>query len=601
MKKIKLLLVSFFAAFIGFMMFSNVASADDSYEITNYQMDVNVLKNGDANVTQKITYDFDGDFHGVYYNMDTNGIKGMSNLNVSVTQDGDNTPVLPANDESNNSYTLTNDGKIKKIKVYHAVYDTHATFIYRYKLHGVVTNYQDTAELNWKVIGSGWDQEINHANIQIKLPEDNIKQLRAWAHGPLDGYNKVDHENGRVTMTVDNLPENQFVETHMIFPVKVTATNKNVVHEKKKASIIKQEKKLADEANHQRAVNKMKVYAIIPIFIIIVLVIYLVIFIKWRKNPDTKIIKPIPIHHWFEIPNMKPSMARLIVKKAAKADYQGLTGDMMYEVFEKNLKILPDGKTYQIEKSSDSLNPFFKFLIDKIGDGTKVSIKQIKKTKSEDLNYQFNLWQDRHDDDRKKYFSEQNESLVKSVNWSMYLTIIISVLFVLLMSILMSSMFIPSLIIGLIVIAFSAGLKVYVDHNVSIYTQLGADTANELQGFRRMLRDVNDIKVAEVGDLILWEQILPYAAAFGVSKKVIDALKVSFGAEVMTVPLIGYYYYGLGSLDSNNNFGSAINSSYEAFERSVNSSSSSSSGFGSGGFSGGSSGGFGGGSGGGAF
>lgn len=45
-----------------------VGHADGDFTIKHYQVNVDVLKNGDADLTQKITYDFDGDFHGVYYN-----------------------------------------------------------------------------------------------------------------------------------------------------------------------------------------------------------------------------------------------------------------------------------------------------------------------------------------------------------------------------------------------------------------------------------------------------------------------------------------------------------------------------------------------------
>ena len=34
--------------------------------------------------------------------------------------------------------------------------------------------------------------------------------------------------------------------------------------------------------------------------------------------------------------------------------------------------------------------------------------------------------------------------------------------------------------------------------------------------------------VREVGDIVLWEQIMPYAVAFGLAKKVIKALKAEF-------------------------------------------------------------------------
>lgn len=82
---------------------------------------------------------------------------------------------------------------------------------------------------------------------------------------------------------------------------------------------------------------------------------------------------------------------------------------------------------------------------------------------------------------------------------------------------------------------------------------------------------------------MMWEKILPYAAAFGISKKIIKALKLEFGDEIVNTPIIGYYAFGLNSYSPSSNF---------AISAASGTSSSSSSG---------SSGGFGGGYGGGTF
>lgn len=68
---------------------------------------------------------------------------------------------------------------------------------------------------------------------------------------------------------------------------------------------------------------------------------------------------------------------------------------------------------------------------------------------------------------------------------------------------------------------------------IVLYTDEGAEEINRIKAFKSMLQDIDDIKLAQVGDIILWEQFLPYAVAFGVSDKVIKALKVNFGKEAI--------------------------------------------------------------------
>lgn len=144
--------------------------------------------------------------------------------------------------------------------------------------------------------------------------------------------------------------------------------------------------------------------------------------------------------------------------------------------------------------------------------------------------------------------------------------------------------------------------------DISIYTDIGLQTANELQGFRGMLRDVQSIKVADIGDLIVWEKILPYSAAFGVSKRVIHKLQSTFGTDkidTINQPIFNYYYVSVPDYNTSliQTFDPSLNSSSPFYHDSLDSNTGGSGGFGgsSGGFSGGNAGGFGGGGGGGAF
>lgn len=110
-----------------------------------------------------------------------------------------------------------------------------------------------------------------------------------------------------------------------------------------------------------------------------------------------------------------------------------------------------------------------------------------------------------------------------------------------------------------------------------------------------MLDDIGRFKMKDIGDLILWEDIMPYAVAFGLSKKVLKQLRLEFSEDELNATgfIVGSSFYSTGSDGFERNFTSS-------FSEGVSYGSSSSSG-GSGGFSGGSSGGVGGGSGGGAF
>ena len=142
------------------------------------------------------------------------------------------------------------------------------------------------------------------------------------------------------------------------------------------------------------------------------------------------------------------------------------------------------------------------------------------------------------------------------------------------------------------VLAFVIAIIAY--KRISVYTEDGAIEADKVQGFKKMLKDIGNFKLKDVGDIILWEDILPYAVAFGLSKKVIKQMQIEFPEDEVDRIFVYAPLYVNGSF--NNSFESSFESS---FSSGISAGSSVSGG--SGGFSGGSSGSFGGGSGGGAF
>ncbi|WP_125568167.1 DUF2207 domain-containing protein [Companilactobacillus insicii] len=602
MKKIILSIWFLLVTIVSINVFQTRVLANDDYEITNYTVDINIDKQGNALMTQNVTYDFDGDFHGVYYNQAIKGIKGVGDPEVAVKDSDGITDLQQSNSQANNTFSVDKTDDYMKLKVYHAVSNAKITFVYHYKLNGVITNYRDTAELNWKIIGGGWDHDLNNVKITINLPSKNINSLQAWAHGTLDGFNKVDKKNGRVILTVDEVDADDSVESHIIFPTSITPLNTNNVDKNAKKGILAQEKKLAQEANYRRKMPSRITKIFILLIIFSIIMIFVFNYIKLIKNPIHRHSMPTPLHHWFDAPDVAPSMANIILDKSSNGDSKGFTGDVLIEVNKRNLKIDKEGKTFRITALREPQDDLIKFMIETIGDGTSVTIKEInryaKKDKKGRLYDKFNEWKNRVAYHSDKYIDISNKRTISRLLGSA-----ITITVMMLISVILSTIFVRNWIILLSVISILTIITTWVMYfiirrPISYYTENGEQIANELRAFRRMFEDVDDLNLAEVGDLILWEQILPYAVAFGISKKVVKALKLKFGTEAFeATPGMMYYYWGIGSLNNSMNldraFSGAFSSSHSASSSSVSGS--------SGGFSGGSSGGFGGGSGGGAF
>ncbi|MQS53595.1 DUF2207 domain-containing protein [Lactobacillus salsicarnum] len=589
MNKLKFSLLGILFALIGFMSFTNTIFAK-SYDITKYHENVNVSKDGTADVTQRVTYDFDGTFNGVYLKMNTKGINKYSDPTVSVDY-GDTQPAEIPRESFHKSYyyddtfVYTSHKKYKKVTVYYKSTDEKLTFIYKYKIYGFVTNYSDTAQINWKAINTGWGSQLNNVKVTIQLPENNIKKLQAWAHGTSRGHIDVDKENGRITLTADKLPEDEFMETRSVFPLSVTPQNTNIVHKDVLKQVQTDEASMSKRTNFHIILKRIGLGILILISLIVSAISIAFIIPLWKGAIRLK--KPTPLVHYFEIPNMNPSTARMLLKQNPKGDNEGLTGDMLMEVANHKLKLEKNKhRKFELIRLEKDCDPFFNYLIDTVGDGERVSFDKIKNANQEHLKSEFHEWQDRTTEAAAPYMDDDNKQLLPLLKKSILTALGVSAAMVIIGTWIIYDSFYITVPIGLITVLFFVIMYIVGNYKFDIYSEAGEQAVNEVHGFKKMLEDINDINIAEVGDLILWEQILPYAAAFGISKKVLKALQVKYGDVVDTLPSIGYYYYGVGSLSGSTNFNISMTSGL-----------SSSSG-GSGGFSGGSSGGSGGSSGG---
>ncbi len=185
MNRISKLIVSLLVALGLFFTASKTALADGNYQITNYDATANIREDGKIDLTQRITYEFDGDFNGVYYDQNLAKVTDVSDLGVSITQNGQTTQLAESSTGENNTFTQTKTADNLKLKVYHKVSDDKLTVNYHYVLSGLITNYQDTAELNWKILGAGWDVRLHNVKVTLQLPKP-VADLQAWTHGPLD-------------------------------------------------------------------------------------------------------------------------------------------------------------------------------------------------------------------------------------------------------------------------------------------------------------------------------------------------------------------------------------------------------------------------------
>ncbi|MBC1936663.1 DUF2207 domain-containing protein [Listeria grandensis] len=593
-------------------------SAERSFTIPSYENHVQIQQDGSATITEKVTFDFDGAFNGATMDIDTAGLPQITDLQVSV--DG-SPPYVQSNSSQPGTFTANYDNDTLRIKVYSPTDTAVKEFSYRYTLRDVITSYNDTAEFNRKLVGTNWQESLDHVAINITLPSATKKaDLQAWAHGPLDGNISL-HNEQSVKLTADDVKPGQFVEAHVIFPTNIVPLNQNIQAIHKKADIQAQEAKLANQANAKRMFSKIIFYGGSSFMLLLVLIVIIWTYFKYTK-PRKAAFQDKYFH---DIPtDLSPAvMNKLIYSKTGAND---IVATIMDLVRKRQLTIeeLPDVSgnkkkaTYILSKipapSPIALlnheKRLMTWLIEKIGDGEKVTLKEInayaKKNKAA-FTSSFTSWKNGVAKDAKEhqYFDNKASSKANKL-LAICLTFIILIGIGIIIFSIATSIF--SLFACITSIITFATLFTFWATQFPIKNQIGAEEFAKWHAFKRYIKDVGNMDMADVGSIAIWDHYLSYSISLGLTKEVLKAASIRFTPEqVQQQSGLLYYYYGgamLGNVHHANmdtGFAESFQNAFESsFSGAIASSASSSSGSG-GGFSGGSSGGGGGGSGGGAF
>lgn len=399
-------------------------------------------------------------------------------------------------------------------------------------------------------------------------------------------------------MTASNVGGDEGIEIHSLFTVEVTNQNKNIKDQNHKKYVLDQEARFAQQANERHQKNRILGLGALMISGLFSLLVIIRSFTL--KKSGVKPEKEKQLARNYEIPPVSPVMAE-ILDTGDEPSSRSLTASLMELAVQKKIKIDPieiRKRTYYkislIDKNIIKNKPLLNYLFDKVGDGKSFTTYELKKHHSSKLGKKFNKWQEEEMQKARKggFFDEKLEHK-QHTNSILMVTLLILSGIAMFSALFSNEESIVLAVCAAILLVLAILAVVYNKKKLSSYTAKGAEVTNQVRGFKKMLDEIGNFKMRDIGELPLWEEIMPYAVALGVSKKVLKQLKLEFADEIDDTNLL---FWGAFYSDGKNGFASNFNSSFETATN-INSSLSG----GSGGFSGGSSGGFGGGSGGGAF
>lgn len=178
-------------------------------------------------------------------------------VGIRVSEDGRDYRESDSNEPG--TFVITQEARSTRVTWYYQADSERRTFDFAYTVEGGVRRYPDTAELYYKFVGDDWDRPIGNVRATVRLPSPTAPaDLRAWAHGPLDGSVRI-NTDGTVTFDVSSLPAGRFWEGRVLFPTALAADLTLASGDPRVDEILSEERLWVEEANAQREANQRRI------------------------------------------------------------------------------------------------------------------------------------------------------------------------------------------------------------------------------------------------------------------------------------------------------------------------------------------------------
>lgn len=551
-------ILSIFLIFIFLLSTISAAFADDkSYDISSADIFVDVKDNGLLVVNESYVYDFTGQFNGVYREIPLKD--GESIENLSVHADGAYTKL-----------EQTNEDGLLKIKVYlytdeglsEPISDKSVKIYYNYDFVNVTKVYNDVGELQFKVLGDDWDQDIHNFNAKIQFPGDG--KLEYWINPASISVNQSWDKNV-LSISTDSISSDEYIEVRAIIPL---ADFSNPIY----ARHINEngyDKILEIQENYQNEVNfENTVDFVVPILLILTLIYPVAVYMKYGREPKVK----NDLEYMHEPPSEENPVfvdAMFSTKSdVGKSTNNGIQAAIMEMIDDGQIKLVDknvEKKTLKLilPTNIQALNHYERDIVNLLKpfeeDGV-VDLKNIDNMLG--TSFEKKEFSRKKEQIKKDYYKEDIEPIFEnyfidkgSMRLKFYSIFLIIASVFYLSYLLLSNLNINIIyyIISVMLIIISVVIFMLPNRIGGRWTEKGIEEFNEWKAFERFLNDFSLIKEHPPESIAIWNKYLVYATAFGNADAVKEAMGMLNVTDFDEDEL--YYYLALeGPIFMNNAF-----------------------------------------------
>ena len=264
-----------------------------SYHIAEADVTIDVADDGSLLITERLTFDFDGSFSGAYRDILLKGDEAFELVSVGdelVTYDPGGCAWLGCSSPAG-TYGLDEQPGLARVVWHHASNDEQRTFELVYRMTGVVTVYDDVADLIYKVWGEQWEVRADVVTAEVILPAGAAAgDVRVYGHPyGIDGESYLGEDEVSPGLEARNVPSHQFVEIRVLVPPDLLSSSDGVtvIAGAGQDIILDEESDWAERANDARAAARNGVVAGALAFVGLVGGAGGLVYLRYGREPRT--------------------------------------------------------------------------------------------------------------------------------------------------------------------------------------------------------------------------------------------------------------------------------------------------------------------------
>ena len=239
-----------------FLALPAVANADALQESADFT--IALEEDGSARVEEIWRVRFEDQEYSRYWRSYANDA-WYSLRDWEVSLDGEPLSPLSAPDDSRpeGHFAVVEDGADVRVEIYHRSENVLREIRIAYTVENAVILHDDIAEFRWDLTSASETSYTGAVSAQISLPRAvEESELRAWAHGPLNGVIEKNGGTG-VGLHAEDVPDYTVVDVRLAMP-RALFSGSHAESGAALEDILAEEEKLAQQANRERGLLRFQ-------------------------------------------------------------------------------------------------------------------------------------------------------------------------------------------------------------------------------------------------------------------------------------------------------------------------------------------------------